>query len=130
MLSELPLAQLVINRRTRWCRNFCVSMVSIASLSRLHMLVDLPVYPALLFKVLNCSVFIELIGFYSFLQFLTVFPPAGKSSLTIQFVEGQFVDSYDPTIENSRWYFFLKTFIQGHNWQGFGFFVFNGTYSL
>lgn len=24
----------------------------------------------------------------------------GKSSLTIQFVEGQFVDSYDPTIEN------------------------------
>lgn len=28
---------------------------------------------------------------------------AGKSSLTIQFVEGQFVDSYDPTIENSKW---------------------------
>ncbi len=27
---------------------------------------------------------------------------AGKSSLTIQFVEGQFVDSYDPTIENSE----------------------------
>ncbi|KAM6979981.1 GTP-binding protein Rheb-like isoform 1-T1 [Aplochiton taeniatus] len=26
----------------------------------------------------------------------------GKSSLTIQFVEGQFVDSYDPTIENSE----------------------------
>lgn len=26
----------------------------------------------------------------------------GKSSLTIQFVEGQFVDSYDPTIENSK----------------------------
>ncbi|TFK01246.1 GTP-binding protein Rheb [Platysternon megacephalum] len=25
----------------------------------------------------------------------------GKSSLTIQFVEGQFVDSYDPTIENN-----------------------------
>uniref|UniRef100_A0A8C9J5G9 GTP-binding protein Rheb n=1 Tax=Piliocolobus tephrosceles TaxID=591936 RepID=A0A8C9J5G9_9PRIM len=25
----------------------------------------------------------------------------GKSSLTIQFVEGQFVDSYDPTIENT-----------------------------
>lgn len=35
----------------------------------------------------------------------------GKSSLTIQFVEGQFVDSYDPTIENSKWGFFLK-FIQ------------------
>ncbi len=31
---------------------------------------------------------------------------AGKSSLTIQFVEGQFVDSYDPTIENSKWGFF------------------------
>lgn len=30
------------------------------------------------------------------------FFPAGKSSLTIQFVEGQFVDSYDPTIENSE----------------------------
>ncbi|XP_055274251.1 GTP-binding protein Rheb-like [Moschus berezovskii] len=27
--------------------------------------------------------------------------PVGKSSLTIQFVEGQFVDSYDPTIENT-----------------------------
>jgi len=26
----------------------------------------------------------------------------GKSSLTIQFVENQFVDSYDPTIENSK----------------------------
>ncbi|KAL3289545.1 hypothetical protein HHI36_022962 [Cryptolaemus montrouzieri] len=25
----------------------------------------------------------------------------GKSSLSIQFVEGQFVDSYDPTIENT-----------------------------
>nr|XP_020728789.1 GTP-binding protein Rheb [Odocoileus virginianus texanus] len=29
------------------------------------------------------------------------FSGAGKSSLTIQFVEGQFVDSYDPTIENT-----------------------------
>ncbi|XP_008179464.1 uncharacterized protein LOC100158962 isoform X1 [Acyrthosiphon pisum] len=29
----------------------------------------------------------------------------GKSSLSIQFVEGQFVDSYDPTIENT----FVKT---------------------
>ncbi|KAF7275736.1 hypothetical protein GWI33_011320 [Rhynchophorus ferrugineus] len=29
----------------------------------------------------------------------------GKSSLTIQFIEGQFVDSYDPTIENT----FTKT---------------------
>lgn len=27
---------------------------------------------------------------------------SGKSSLIIQFVEGQFVDSYDPTIENSK----------------------------
>ena len=26
---------------------------------------------------------------------------SGKSSLAIQFVEGQFVDSYDPTIENT-----------------------------
>lgn len=29
---------------------------------------------------------------------------AGKSSLIIQFVEGQFVDSYDPTIENSTYF--------------------------
>jgi len=29
------------------------------------------------------------------------FRSVGKSSLTIQFVEGQFVDSYDPTIENT-----------------------------
>jgi len=32
------------------------------------------------------------------------FRSVGKSSLTIQFVEGQFVDSYDPTVENT----FLK----------------------
>jgi Ras family protein len=35
--------------------------------------------------------------FLFFLLFIT-----GKSSLTIQYVEGQFVDSYDPTIENSK----------------------------
>jgi len=29
------------------------------------------------------------------------FRSVGKSSLTIQFVEGQFVDAYDPTIENT-----------------------------
>ncbi|CAH1774143.1 unnamed protein product [Owenia fusiformis] len=29
------------------------------------------------------------------------FRSVGKSSLTIQYVEGQFVDSYDPTIENT-----------------------------
>lgn len=34
------------------------------------------------------------------------FRSVGKSSLTIQFVENQFVDSYDPTIENT----FHKTF--------------------
>lgn len=33
------------------------------------------------------------------------FRSVGKSSLTIQFVEGQFVDSYDPTVENT----FTKT---------------------
>lgn len=33
---------------------------------------------------------------------ITTFFVPGKSSLTIQFVEGQFVDSYDPTIENSE----------------------------
>lgn len=31
----------------------------------------------------------------------------GKSSITIQFVEGQFVDSYDPTIENSKYNFYF-----------------------
>lgn len=38
-------------------------------------------------------------------------PYIGKSSLTIQFVENQFVDSYDPTIENSKnlaIHFFLR----------------------
>ncbi|KAF6018897.1 hypothetical protein EB796_022782 [Bugula neritina] len=29
------------------------------------------------------------------------FRSVGKSSLTIQFVEGMFVDSYDPTIEDT-----------------------------
>lgn len=35
-------------------------------------------------------------------DFLFLFLFSGKSSITIQFVEGQFVDSYDPTIENSE----------------------------
>lgn len=38
---------------------------------------------------------------------MCAFVSSGKSSLTIQFVEGQFVDSYDPTIENT----FTKTII-------------------
>jgi len=38
----------------------------------------------------------------------------GKSSLTIQFVEGQFVDSYDPTIENSKYCF--QGFISWEAW--------------
>ncbi|CAG2103504.1 unnamed protein product [Medioppia subpectinata] len=29
------------------------------------------------------------------------FRSVGKSSLTLQFVEGKFIDSYDPTIENT-----------------------------
>ncbi|XP_077993302.1 GTP-binding protein Rheb-like [Glandiceps talaboti] len=42
------------------------------------------------------------------------FRSVGKSSLTIQFVEGQFVDAYDPTIENT----FTKTFkIRGQEFQ-------------
>lgn len=31
------------------------------------------------------------------------FLASGKSSLSIQFVDGQFVDSYDPTIECSKY---------------------------
>ncbi|XP_070536054.1 GTP-binding protein Rheb-like [Ptychodera flava] len=42
------------------------------------------------------------------------FRSVGKSSLTIQFVEGQFVDAYDPTIENT----FSKTFkVKGQEFQ-------------
>jgi len=36
------------------------------------------------------------------ISYFIVFFLSGKSSITIQFVEGQFVDSYDPTIENSK----------------------------
>jgi len=42
------------------------------------------------------------------------FRSVGKSSLTIQFVEGQFVDSYEPTIENT----FTKVFrVKGDEYQ-------------
>lgn len=49
--------------------------------------------------------------------FILFFSRSGKSSLTIQFVEGQFVDSYDPTIENSKFVivFFLFFFVQCYN---------------
>ena len=40
-------------------------------------------------------------------NFTTLLIHLGKSSLTIQFVENQFVDSYDPTIENSKKFFAL-----------------------
>jgi Ras family protein len=42
------------------------------------------------------------------------FRSVGKSSLTIQFVEGQFVDAYEPTIENT----FTKTMkVKGQEYQ-------------
>ncbi|ELT91873.1 hypothetical protein CAPTEDRAFT_94885 [Capitella teleta] len=41
------------------------------------------------------------------------FRSVGKSSLTIQFVENQFVDSYDPTIENT---FNKNLKINGHDY--------------
>lgn len=44
--------------------------------------------------------------FNDFLNMFSVYFP-GKSSLSIQFVQGQFVDSYDPTIENSEFNFFI-----------------------
>jgi len=42
------------------------------------------------------------------------FRSVGKSSLAIQFVEGQFVDSYDPTIENT---FKKKVNVRGHDYE-------------
>ena len=33
---------------------------------------------------------------------------SGKSSLAIQFVQGQFVDYYEPTIENSKYEFMYE----------------------
>lgn len=50
----------------------------------------------------------------------------GKSSLTIQFVEGQFVDSYDPTIENSRCHIYSVIFIKGNI--SYGFFLNNNEF--
>lgn len=49
----------------------------------------------LIVQVLNCPFFFE----------------PGKSSITIQLVEGQFVDSYDPTIENSMFCFLFQIII-------------------
>ena len=53
--------------------------------------------------VLNvaCSVR-DHVAFQDFAWTESFFYVSGKSSITIQFVEGQFVDSYDPTIENSK----------------------------
>ena len=38
-----------------------------------------------------------------FFSFFSLFFHPGKSSLIIQFVENQFVDNYEPTIENSKY---------------------------
>ena len=45
---------------------------------------------------------------------------AGKTSLTTQFVENQFHDSYDPTIENSK-LISSVIYFEGfcHFWDGF-----------
>ena len=53
---------------------------------------------------LFCSVCI----IHLFIMAILVF--VGKSSVTIQFVENHFVDSYDPTIENSM-YEYLVTMV-------------------
>ena len=49
-----------------------------------------------------------------FLQLWTKLYLSGKSSLVIQFVENQFVDSYDPTIENSKFLHELAAKIETH----------------
>lgn len=57
--------------------------------------------PSTVFRVVGSA---ALIVHYSWLQSCVLkqlsFP--GKSSLAIQFVQGQFVDHYEPTIENSN----------------------------
>lgn len=49
-----------------------------------------------MFIVMNVCVAVLQYQYYDYFC-----PLAGKSSLCIQFVDGQFVDSYDPTIENT-----------------------------
>lgn len=56
------------------------------------------------FNTLIMSLFLLLIIFNITLMIIFIYFTTGKSSLTIQFVEGQFVDSYDPTIENSEYW--------------------------
>lgn len=50
-----------------------------------------------------CRFFYYILYLYcsNMIDFTDCFPFTGKSSLCIQFVDGQFVDSYAPTIENT-----------------------------
>lgn len=69
------------------------------------------IWVSLLFPIYKWSVIVFILYFciiHLFMMAILVF--VGKSSVTIQFVENHFVDSYDPTIENSMYEYLVTRF--------------------
>ena len=73
---------------------FCFNYLRFIYTSKLNEYIEFVVVLVICEKKFPCYVFYILLLCLFF---------TGKSSLSIQFVEGQFVDSYDPTIENSEY---------------------------